>query len=117
MAKKKRKTASTGRKSAQGNVYAIIAYLLGIVGALIVIFTQKKDKFAMFHAKQSVVLSIVAIVVGLVLGFIPIIGWAIGATIYPLAVLAVFLWGTYKAYQGEWYEFPVVAEYAKKLKI
>jgi uncharacterized membrane protein len=118
MATKKTKAASAGTSgSASGNIYAIIAYLLGILGALIVIVAQKKDKFALFHAKQSLVLSIVAFIVGMVLGFIPILGWLIAATIFPLAVVAAFLWGAYKAYQGEWYRFPMVADWADKINL
>jgi len=116
MANKKPKTAPKG-KAEQGNVYAIIAYLLGIIGGLIVVLTQKKDKFAIFHAKQSIVLSLIMFIVAIILGFIPIVGWILGATIFPLAVVIVFLWGAYKAYLGEWYRFPIVADYADKLKI
>lgn len=121
MATKKVKSASSGTASGSGsksvNIYAIIAYLLGILGALIVFVAQKKDKFALFHAKQSLVLTIVVFVVGLVLGFIPVLGWLIAATIYPLAVIAAFLWGAYKAFQGEWYRFPYIADWADKINI
>lgn len=121
MATQKSKTATgtmpAGSKANAGNIYAIIAYLLGFLGALIVIFVQKKDKFAMFHAKQSLVLSVVVFIVGIILGIIPILGWLIGATIYPIVVVIVFLWGAYKAYTGEWYRFPIVADYAEKLNI
>ncbi len=57
----------------EGKPFAFLAIFLGLIGFLIVLLTKKENKYAMFYAKQSLILSIVWIVGSLII-WIPIVG-------------------------------------------
>ncbi len=94
-------------------LFAILAYVLGIIGFLIVLLAKKDNRFAMYHAKQSLVLFIAYVVVS-VLGVIPIIGWFV---IWPIGFLVCFiLWiiGIINAAQDKMKPLPIIGKYAEK---
>ena len=87
---------------------SLLAYIFGALGGLIV-FLITKDKFAKFHAMQSLILGIISFVIFVVgsffcvlgvLGFIP---WIYGIYI-----------GIVYAYKGKMYKAPYIGEYAEK---
>lgn len=107
-----------------GKIYAFLAYLLTIVGFIIVMLTKKDNKFAMYHAKQGLVLFIAAVVVsvlGTVLGFIglPFIGFGFGwiAGILNLGLFILWIIGMVNALSGQEKPLPVLGEFAKKISL
>ena len=74
-------------------VAGLLCYLgMFITGFFLVI--EKKSRFVKFHAMQSIMVTVVLVVINIVLGFIPIIGWLVGfllfsADICPLDCLNV----------------------------
>ncbi|MEK6822280.1 MAG: DUF4870 domain-containing protein [Nanoarchaeota archaeon] len=102
--------ANTG----ESKLFAFLAYLLGIIGFLIVLLLKKNDKFAMYHAKQSLVLFIASVIVGIVGGFVPVIGWFV---ILPVGYLLVFILaiiGIINALTGKEKALPLIGKYAAK---
>ena len=93
------------------NTSAALSYVLGpITGVLFLV--MEKDKFVRFHAMQSIVFSVVAFVLNMVLGFTIIL-----ALVLPLLWIAEFvLWLVliYKAWQGEDWELPVIGKFARQ---
>ncbi|WP_221932871.1 DUF4870 domain-containing protein [Thalassotalea sp. PS06] len=89
--------------SKHGKNVAIIAYftLIGWIIALIM-FGQKPTRLAAFHLRQSLGLFLT----GVVLSFIPLIGWAL---VFPLLVLWVV--GLIQACEGEAKPLPVVGNF------
>lgn len=77
-------------------------------------FLLKKDnKFAIFHAKQGLVLFIF-LVAGFILGIIPFLGWLVHSVV-SFIYLALLLWGTVNALMGKYTRIPFVAEIADKI--
>jgi uncharacterized membrane protein len=110
----KKKAVSGG--SDERRVFAVIAYLLGIIGFLIVFLAKKDDKFALYHAKQSLVLFIVWIIIH-VAGMIPLIGWFV---IWPLGMLFLFiLWvvGIINAATGRQKPLPVIGQFGERINL
>jgi uncharacterized membrane protein len=70
-AKKKKKAPARNKDVEDGKLQAVLSYLL--ITAPIVLFTERKNKFAEFHAKQGTALLILFLVARAVLGFIPIV--------------------------------------------
>lgn len=124
----------SGSKSAlglDGNVTALIGYLIGIV-ALILIFIEKDNKFVRFHAIQSVLWSVfcaIGIVVLAIVGGILSLVFAqissgLGAIIGIIVILLYFvfllgllgglIFGAIKAYGGSFFKLPVVGNFAEK---
>jgi len=82
---------------------ALVAYILTWLTDIIV-FVISKDKFAKFHAMQSILLGIV----GVVLSFVT---FGLGGLLLWLYALYV---GFTKAYKGERYKIPYIGDYAEK---
>jgi len=97
---------------------AFVAVFLLIIGFFIAILTQKNDKYIMYYAKQSLVLTIVAVMAGFIsaittplLGLGIIFGFIFSAIIFILWVIA---WAN--ALSGEEKETPLIGKYATYFK-
>lgn len=99
------------------NLEGALCYFAGILTGVLFLILEKDNKFVKFHAVQSIVVSIVAIVVltvvGTILLFIPIIGWLIDILLY-LGAFCIWLLLMYKAYQGEKFKLPIAGDIAEK---
>ena len=101
----------------EGKVWAIIGYI-GIL-FLVPLLAKKDNKFAMYHAKQGLVLfiaSIIVWVVAFVLMFIPVLGWIINFILWIL-MFVLWLMGIINAATGKYSPLPIIGKYAEKLKI
>jgi len=99
-------------KSSSGleeNIGGLVAYLVGFVSGVILLFMEKDNEFIRFHALQSAFTFGGLFVLIMVLSFIPIIGWIISLLLSPVSLfLWIFL--MYKAYSGERYKLPYVGD-------
>ena len=102
-------------------IHAFLAYLLSIVGWLYVLILRKDDDFAVFHAKQSMVLTTVAVgslvvwgVVAWVLSWIPIAGPFVAAVAFSLVA---WISGMIRALRGEAKPVPIVGGWSRRLSI
>jgi uncharacterized membrane protein len=105
------------REVEEGIVWAIIGYI-GIL-FLVPLLAKKDNKFALYHAKQGLVLFIADIivwVVAFILMFIPFIGWLIGAILWIL-LLVLFIIGIVNAATGKYKALPIIGGIAEKWKI
>jgi uncharacterized membrane protein len=122
MAKKKEVKASTSKKTSKqddSKAYAFLATFLSIIGFIIALLTKKDDKYVMHYAKQSLVLFIAAIIVGIVSGILShlpisgiVISWVLNALI---TILWIISW--IYALSGEIKYVPVVGHFADKIKL
>ncbi len=97
-------------------LWATLAYVLSIVGFLLVLSMRKHDRYAMFHAKQSLILFFGFVIAWLVDAVVPFVGWLVGGV---LTVLLVILWviGIVNALRGKQVPLPVVGVFAEKITI
>ncbi|MBI4149945.1 DUF4870 domain-containing protein [Candidatus Woesearchaeota archaeon] len=95
--------------------WAFLAYLLSVVGFVLVLMTKKEDTYAMYHAKQSFILFL-AWVVTWIIGMIPLIGWLVA---WVLVILLLILWiiGMLNALNGKQVPLPVIGGLADKVQI
>jgi uncharacterized membrane protein len=127
------KTSFMGLDSNLGAMLCYIANFiccLGLVLAIVFLFTEKENRFVKFHAVQSlflvalqivagIIIQILSLIVGLVLGMIKLgflaglLSW--GFSILVFAIFIIF-WviGGIKAYGGQWYKLPIIGEFAWK---
>jgi uncharacterized membrane protein len=116
MAEEMKEMKEAATKASDSNVFAAISYLAFVLTGILVYLLKNDDKFARFHAMQSIIVGVVLIVVNIIIGFIaliPVIGWIILA-LYPLVVLLLWLFLMWKAFKGERYMLPTIGEYAEK---
>ena len=98
----------TNSKDVEENkIFAVLAYL----GILVVIplLAKKDSKFAMFHAKQGLVL-LIAWVIAWLLSFV-FIGF-----ILDIVLIVFSIWGIVNAATGKWAKLPLVGDLAEKFK-
>ena len=109
---------------------AFLAYLLSILGWLYVLLFQRENKLAVYHAKQSLGLTLVAIgafVIWLlgswIISLIPLVGPLIAATTFSQVILAyIFLgvaWiiGMVTALQAKMQPLPLVGKWAERIPV
>ncbi len=112
------------------NVAGALAYILGLISGLFFYFTEEDNEFIRFHALQSIIFSVAAFIVYYILNtilfsmfFSPRM-WATGGgalfglfsmlmTLFSLALLVIWLFLMFKAYNGEKYKLPVIGDLAE----
>lgn len=102
-----------GPESDTSKILAVLGYLTGIV-ALIAVLVEpyKNEKWLRLHAVQALGLAVAAIVAQIILA-VPVIGWIAGPLV-SLAVLVFAILGIIKAWQGEYYQMPVIYDLVKQ---
>src|SRR6266446_1672219 len=112
----------SGGSTPQNQVVAAAAYLLGFVTGILFLYLEPydKDEFVRFHARQSIAFSVAVIAINIVASvFIQIfyfsfLGRLLGGLLWlvdlALAIMWVFL--MWKAYSGDRYRIPYVADIA-----
>jgi uncharacterized membrane protein len=116
-------------KAGDDNIMAAVAYLFSFITGIIIylMYKDKKNKFVLFHAMQSIIFgaAIFAIfillgIAGVVLAMIPVIGWIVGLVMIPvwlvlaLGSFALWIFLMYKAYSGVKFKIPMVGDFAEK---
>jgi uncharacterized membrane protein len=119
-----------------GNLMAVLAYLFGWLGGLIVFIIAKDDKVARFHGIQSILANVVyGIIYGILVALMAVLFIIIGyiavavkvpALVYvgfiPLLLIPVFLlaWfilillGMWNGWKNEIYRMPLIGSLADK---
>lgn len=103
----------------QANIFAALTYLLGFVTGLIFLYLEpyNQDEFVRFHARQSIGFSVAWFAIGVVFGvFIAVLPHGLGAllnfilTLIDIALAVFWVFLMYKAYNGERYRIPELAD-------
>ncbi len=96
-----------------GKVFALISYL-GIL-VIITLLLKKDNKFALFHAKQGLVLFICEIG-ALLINIIPVLGqiiWALAVLVFGIFSLV----GIVQSLMGSYWKAPIIGDIAEKISI
>ena len=103
----------------QAHIIAALTYLLGFVTGLIFLYLEpyNQDEFVRFHARQSIGFSVAWFAIGVVFGvFIAVLPHGLGAllnfllTLIDIALAVFWVFLMYKAYNGERYRIPELAD-------
>ena len=101
--------------SSESKSWAFIAYLLSVIGFILIMLTRKQDHYAMYHAKQSLVLFF-ATLIAMVIGMVPILGWIIS---WMMSIIILILWilGMIHALNGKQIPLPLIGHFADAIKL
>lgn len=122
-------SGTPGGKTSLGldsNLAAMLCYIanilccLGVILSVVILVTEKENRFVKFHAVQSlflsgvcVVLLIVVEILGVILGMVHLGILATGLWfILVLIFLVLWLLAGIKAYSGQWYKLPGIGDLA-----
>lgn len=92
-------------------LWAMLAYLFTpLIPLILLLMEDKKNRpFIKAHNIQALALGIVLMVLGTILGLIPVI-----QCVAPFIWLAVVIMYAVKAYKGETFSIPVITDFIKK---
>ncbi len=96
----------------EGKIYAMISYWFFL--CILPLILKKENKFAVYHAKQGLVLFIF-LVGGFIFSIIPFFG-----LVYRLILflyLLIMLWGTIQALMGKYTRIPIISDIASKISL
>lgn len=91
--------------------YRVTAALSYVLLLFLIPMAKKNSKFCQFHAKQGIVLFAAWIAVSFI-AWIPFVGWAAWLSMLVINIMAIV-----KTLNGESWELPVLAKYAKQIKL
>jgi len=106
-------------RTPQANVIAALTYLLGFVTGLIFLYLEpyNQNEFIRFHARQSIGFSVAWFAIAVIFGvFIAVLPHGLGAllnfilTLIDIALAVFWVVLMYKAYTGERYRIPELAD-------
>lgn len=97
----------------EGKIFAVLGYLW--ILCFIPLLFKKENKFALFHAKQGLVLFIAELALWLI-SIIPFLGWIIGL-LGSIACGILSLIGVIQSLMGEYWKAPLISDYAEKIKL
>lgn len=102
-------------KSSSGlpeNIAAALCYLFSFIGGIIFLAVEKRSRFVLFHALQSVIFFCGMMVAHVIVGFIPLIGPLIASL---LSILTIVTWVilVVNAFLGRWFRLPWIGEIAE----
>ena len=98
-----------------GKVFAFLGVFLGIIGFIIVLLAKKENKYAMFYAKQGLVLTIAWVILAII-AIIPILGWIV-YMVGSIIMLVLWIIGWVYALSGDEKHIPLIGQYADKINI
>jgi uncharacterized membrane protein len=94
-------------------VAGLLCYLLGFITGLIFLTIEKDSRFVKFHAMQSVLVSLALLLLHIILGLIPFLGWIFGLFISPLTLILWIVLMLF-ALQGKWFKLPFIGDAAEQ---
>ncbi len=107
------------KKNKSSNTHAFIATFFSIVGFVIALLLWKDDKYVMYYAKQSLVIFVLAVLVGVItpgLSILPGIGYILNVAL-NLVVLLPWLFSWMNALSGKKKRIPVLSDFANKINL
>jgi Predicted membrane protein len=102
--------SSTGMDA---KIAAMLCYFGSFVTGFLFLVFEKQSRFVKFHAMQSIIVSASLIVIHLILGMIPLIGWFAAALLVPLSFI-LWLALMLLALQGKWFKLPIIGDFAEQ---
>ncbi|WOV86300.1 DUF4870 domain-containing protein [Sporosarcina oncorhynchi] len=93
------------------NVGGMLCYIF-IIG-LVFLFMEKENRFIRFHALQAVFTAVAVLLISILLGFIPIIGFILSLLMGPV-VFGLMIFMMYQAYQGKYFKLPFIGDMVEK---
>ena len=103
-------------KESDSKLFAFLGVFLGLIGFLIVLLTRKDDKYAMYYAKQGLVIFIAWVIVYIIGTFLPLIGWFIILPLGSLAMLVLWIIAIINSLSGAEKPTPLIGRFAEKFK-
>lgn len=95
------------------NVTATLAYVFGAVSGIVLLMIERDDKFVRFHAWQSTLTFLLALLLSMLVSSFPVFGWLLNIA-FTAGLVALWVLLMVKAFAGEKFKLPYVGEIAEQ---
>ncbi len=104
-------TPQTGLTDNSAAGLAYVTIIPAIIFLVVAPYNQKS--FIRFHCWQSIFLFVAAVVIHIVLLFIPFVGWVLSL---PFSLLVIVVWVVclVKAFNGQRFSIPLIGKFAEQ---
>jgi uncharacterized membrane protein len=104
--------------NSDSKIFAFIGVLLTVIGFIIVFVARKKDKYAMYYARQGLVLFFLAVLIGIATwatAWIPLVGPIIN---WALKLFWIVLWiiGLIFSVSNKYQNIPLIGDTAEQFE-
>ena len=106
--KNEQETKPSQSDAEKNKAMGIVGYIIPILFFIPLVTDAKNSPFAKFHANQQLNLLLAAVIVNVVGGIIPIIGWFILLPLGTIFLIVVAIMGIINAAKGEMKELPLI---------
>jgi uncharacterized membrane protein len=108
MTEEHKETKADASDVEKNKAMAIVGYIIPILFFIPLVTDAKNSPFAKFHANQQLNLLLAAVVVNIVGGIIPFLGWFILLPLGTIFLIVVAIMGIINAAKGEMKELPLI---------
>jgi uncharacterized membrane protein len=102
-----------GRLGLPTNIASVLAYAFGAVSGIALLMLEREDRVVRFHAWQSTLTFIGALLLSMLLTSFPVFGWLLNLA-FTAGIIAVWVLLMFKAFIGEQFKLPYVGEIAER---
>lgn len=95
------------------HIAGALSYVFGFVTGIIFLLIEKDQPFVKFHAIQSIIFSVVILLLNIILTAIPLIGWLLVLLLWPLSIV-LWIILIFKASKSEKFKLPIIGDIAEK---
>ena len=95
------------------NIAGALCYFFPFIGGIAFLALEKRSRFVLFHALQSLIAFGILMVSHVLGSLLPLLGPLLSALIF-LCGFAVWLLMIYHALRGKWYRLPWVGEFTER---
>ncbi len=116
MNEKNQEQAANNTKTSSGldqNIAGLLTYVAWFITGIIFLLLEKENRFVRFHALQSIFVSVGFMVLYVLTGLVPILGWMVGLLLTPIQVI-LWIFLMIKAYQGQYFKLPWIGDMVEK---
>lgn len=106
-------TTRRGGTGLPSNIAATLAYAFGAISGIVFLMIERDDQFVRFHAWQSILTFVGALLASLLVASFPIFGGLLNFLL-SVALIGVWLLLMVKAFTGERFKLPYVGEIAER---
>jgi uncharacterized membrane protein len=110
------RTASLGTTASglDANLAAALAYAIGWVSGLALLFFEEENRFVRFHAWQAIIVFGGLSLAWMIALSVPFFGWIVAIFVIPPVSAILWLLLMYKAYRGERFKVPGAGDLAEQ---
>lgn len=97
------------KEVSEGKVFAIAVYLLGTIGIIIALLGSHDNKYAAFHVRNGLRITIMSII-ALIVMIVPFIGW-LAYGVWSIITLVVKIICLFNVFGGKAVEAPIIRSF------